>query len=86
MVSLSSYVLATFKRQSAFSTEAGLKYFILGAFSSGLLLFGSSMVYGLTGTTNFGNINTFLSFPETIFFIFNRFSHWSIIYRYGIIV
>ena len=38
MVSLSSYVLATFKRQSAFSTEAGLKYFILGAFSSGLIV------------------------------------------------
>jgi len=61
MVSLSSYVLATFKRQSAFSTEAGLKYFILGAFSSGLLLFGSSMVYGLTGTTNFGQISQYLS-------------------------
>ena len=67
MVSLSSYVLATFKRQSAFSTEAGLKYFILGAFSSGLLLFGSSMVYGLTGTTNFGNISAFLTLsPEEI--------------------
>jgi len=67
MVSLSSYVLATFKRQSAFSTEAGLKYFILGAFSSGRLLFGSSMVYGLTGTTNFGNISAFLTIsPDEI--------------------
>ena len=41
----------------AFSTEAGLKYFILGAFPSGLLLFGSSMVYGLTGTTDFSKIS-----------------------------
>lgn len=47
------YILASLKRVSEFSTEAGLKYFILGAFSSGLLLFGSSIVYGYTGTTNF---------------------------------
>jgi proton-translocating NADH-quinone oxidoreductase chain N len=53
MQSLSLYVLATFKKNSSFSTEAGLKYFILGAFASGLLLFGSSMIYGFTGTTNF---------------------------------
>ncbi len=44
--SLALYVLATFKRDSAFSTEAGLKYFIMGAFSSGLILFGSSLIYG----------------------------------------
>jgi NADH-quinone oxidoreductase subunit N len=53
LLSLSLYVLAAFKRNSAFSTEAGLKYFILGAFSSGLLLFGSSLIYGFTGTTQF---------------------------------
>lgn len=53
MSSLCLYVLAAFKRKSPFSTEAGLKYFILGAFASGLLLFGSSLVYGFTGTTNF---------------------------------
>ena len=51
--SLCFYTLAAFKRHSAFSTESGLKYFILGAFSSGLLLFGCSLVYGFTGTTNF---------------------------------
>jgi NADH-quinone oxidoreductase subunit N len=51
--SLSFYILTTIKKDSAFSTEAGLKYFILGAFSSGLLLFGISLVYGFTGTTNF---------------------------------
>jgi proton-translocating NADH-quinone oxidoreductase chain N len=52
MQSLSLYVLAAFQKRSAFSTEAGLKYFLLGAFSSGLLLFGSSLIYGFTGTTN----------------------------------
>jgi len=53
MQSLSLYVLATFKKNSSFSTEAGLKYFILGAFASGILLFGSSLIYGFSGTTNF---------------------------------
>ena len=60
MQSLSFYVLAAFKRKSAFSTEAGLKYFILGAFSSGLILFGCTFVYGLTGTLNFDKLNTLL--------------------------
>lgn len=50
--SLALYCLAAIKRTSAFSTEAGLKYFIIGAFSSGLFLFGSSFIYGYTGTTN----------------------------------
>ena len=54
--SLCFYVLAASKRNSEFATEAGLKYFILGAFSSGILLFGSSMVYGFTGTTNFEHL------------------------------
>lgn len=51
--SFCSYILASFKRNSEFSTEAGLKYFILGAFSSGFLLFGCSLIYGFTGTTNY---------------------------------
>nr|YP_009515566.1 NADH dehydrogenase subunit 2 [Kumanoa mahlacensis]AVK39519.1 NADH dehydrogenase subunit 2 [Kumanoa mahlacensis]UEQ11850.1 NADH dehydrogenase subunit 2 [Kumanoa mahlacensis] len=51
--SLILYILASFKRTSEFSTESGLKYFILGAFSSALLLFGSSILYGLTGLTGF---------------------------------
>lgn len=55
MQSLSLYVLAASKKDSTFSTEAGLKYFILGSLSSALLLFGISMLYGLTGTTNFTN-------------------------------
>lgn len=54
--SLSLYVLASFKRTTEQSTEAGLKYFILGAFSSGILLFGCSLIYGFTGTTNFGEL------------------------------
>jgi NADH-quinone oxidoreductase subunit N len=59
--SLSLYVIAAFKRGSAFSTEASLKYFILGAFSSGFLLFGSSLVYGFTGSTNFEDIARLLT-------------------------
>lgn len=49
--SLSLYVIAAMKRESGRATEAGLKYFVLGALSSGMLLYGSSMVYGFTGHT-----------------------------------
>ena len=51
--SLSLYVVAAFRRDNLRSSEAGLKYFVLGALSSGMLLYGSSMVYGFAGTTNF---------------------------------
>ncbi len=51
--SLALYVVAAFQRDSLRSTEAGLKYFVLGALSSGLLLYGSSMIYGFAGTTGF---------------------------------
>jgi proton-translocating NADH-quinone oxidoreductase chain N len=54
--SLCFYVIAAVKRNSEFSTEAGLKYFLLGAFSSGLLLFGCSLIYGFTGVTNFSEL------------------------------
>ncbi|MGP1358303.1 NADH-quinone oxidoreductase subunit N, partial [Roseicyclus sp.] len=54
--SLSLYVIASLRRDSVRSTEAGLKYFILGALSSGLLLFGASLVYGFAGTTQFAGI------------------------------
>ncbi len=53
---LALYVLAALRRDSVKSTEAGLKYFVLGAFSSGLLLYGSSLVYGFAGTTMFSGI------------------------------
>ncbi len=51
--SLSLYVLASFNRDQIKSSEAGLKYFILSALSSGLLLYGCSLIYGFSGTTNF---------------------------------
>jgi len=51
--SLAFYVMAAFKKNSSFSVEAGLKYFVLGSFSSALLLFGFSLIYGLLGTLNF---------------------------------
>ena len=54
--SLSLYIVAAFRRDSLRSTEAGLKYFVLGAISSGLLLYGCSMVYGFTGMTGFEGI------------------------------
>jgi NADH-quinone oxidoreductase subunit N len=54
--SLSLYVLASFQRDDTRSTEAGLKYFVLGALASGMLLYGGSLIYGFTGTTDFGAI------------------------------
>ena len=54
--SLALYVVATFERDSARSAEAGLKYFVLGALSSGMLLYGASLVYGFTGSTDFATI------------------------------
>ena len=54
--SLALYVIAAFRRDSAKSTEAGLKYFVLGALSSGLLLYGASLVYGFAGTVEFAGI------------------------------
>ena len=56
--SLALYVVASLRRDSARSTEAGLKYFVLGALSSGLLLYGASLTYGYTGTTLFSGIVT----------------------------
>ncbi|MGA7674367.1 MAG: NADH-quinone oxidoreductase subunit NuoN [Rhizomicrobium sp.] len=53
---LALYVLASFNRDSARSTEAGLKYFVLGALSSGMLLYGVSLIYGFTGTVDFAGV------------------------------
>jgi len=53
LLSLSSYVIAAFDRDNARSTEAGLKYFVLGALSSGMLLYGASLVYGFAGSVSF---------------------------------
>lgn len=87
MQSLCCYVLAASKKDSSFSTEAGLKYFILGSFSSILLLFGISYFYGFTGTTNFSNLTLLFSgedwyslvvhpkfvYPKIMLFIFFAF-------------
>src|SRR5712672_241056 len=56
LMSLALYVVAASNRDNAKSTEAGLKYFVLGALSSGMLLYGASLVYGFTGTVNFAGI------------------------------
>ncbi|UMY15696.1 NADH-quinone oxidoreductase subunit NuoN [Methylobacterium organophilum] len=58
--SLAAYVIAAFHRDDVKSTEAGLKYFVLGALSSGMLLYGASLVYGFTGTVSFPGIVTAL--------------------------
>jgi NADH-ubiquinone oxidoreductase chain 2 len=63
--SLCFYVLAASKRNSEFSTEAGLKYFILGAFSSGILLFGCSLIYGFTGVTNLEELAKIFTTPSS---------------------
>ncbi|WP_338425523.1 NADH-quinone oxidoreductase subunit NuoN [Sphingopyxis kveilinensis] len=54
--SLAAYVLASFMRTDERSSEAGLKYFVLGALASGMLLYGISLLYGFTGTTDFAGI------------------------------
>jgi NADH-quinone oxidoreductase subunit N len=54
--SLALYVLAAFDRDNLKSTEAGLKYFVLGALSSGMMLYGISLIYGFAGTTSFGPV------------------------------
>ena len=59
--SLALYVLASFNRDQIKSSEAGLKYFVLSALSSGLLLYGCSLIYGFTGSTDFITISQFLS-------------------------
>jgi NADH-quinone oxidoreductase subunit N len=56
MMSLPLYVVAASNRDNVLSTEAGLKYFVLGALSSGMLLYGASLIYGFTGTVNFAGI------------------------------
>jgi NADH-quinone oxidoreductase subunit N len=53
LMSLALYVVAASNRDSIASTEAGLKYFVLGALSSGMLLYGASLIYGFTGTVSF---------------------------------
>jgi len=63
--SLSLYILASFMRENERSTEAGLKYFVLSALASGLLLYGCSLIYGFTGSTNFEIISINLTESNT---------------------
>ncbi|MFM5917463.1 MAG: NADH-quinone oxidoreductase subunit NuoN [Novosphingobium sp.] len=64
--SLSAYVLASFLKPDERSAEAGLKYFVLGALASGILLFGMSLTYGFTGTIAFGGISAALAGPVSM--------------------
>lgn len=64
--SLSMYVLASFRRDVRLNSEAGLKYFFLGALSSGLLLYGISLLYGFVGSTSYAALTTTLAGSETI--------------------
>ena len=70
------YVLATFKRSNLRSSEAGLKFFLLGALSSGLLLYGCSLIYGATGSTHFSGIN----------FSVNSENSWIVLVGLGFII
>ena len=62
--SLALYVIAAFRRDSTKSSEAGLKYFVLGALSSGMLLYGASMIYGFAGTTRFDGLASLFTGPD----------------------
>jgi len=73
MQALCFYILASFRRDSAFSTEAGLKYFISGSFISGIFLFGASLIYGGLGTLNFNNLTLLLSFSLCDEFIYIKY-------------
>jgi NADH-quinone oxidoreductase subunit N len=64
LTSLASYVLAAFHRGESRSSEAGLKYFVLGALASGILLYGITLVYGFAGTTGFEGLNAVLRGQE----------------------
>lgn len=59
--SLSLYILVSSKQTSSLSTESGLKYFILGCFSSGLILFGISLIYGFTGLLSYDDLSLYVS-------------------------
>ena len=66
--SLALYVLAAFNRDNLLSSESGLKYFVLSALSSGLLLYGCSLIYGFSNTTNFEEISRNFSFEYGVVF------------------
>jgi NADH:ubiquinone oxidoreductase subunit 2 (subunit N) len=71
--SVAFYIMSTFKRNSSYSIESGLKYFIIGALSSAFFLFGSSIIYGCLGSLSFDDIRMFLSL---LFSIQTEASSW----------
>ena len=83
--SLSFYVMASFKKNSSFSVEAGLKYFVLGSFSSAILLLGSSLIYGATGSINFSDFKDlyFNIYPGLNNKVLQNFNYESLIYSYS---
>ena len=66
--SLALYVLASFNRDNILSSESGLKYFVLSALSSGLLLYGCSLIYGFSNSTNFNEISQNFNFEYGVIF------------------
>jgi NADH-quinone oxidoreductase subunit N len=70
--SVSFYIMAAFKKNSNYSVESGLKYFIIGSLSSVLFLFGSSLIYGCVGSLNFNDLNMFLSLSSMDDFLLNK--------------
>nr|YP_009541996.1 NADH dehydrogenase subunit 2 [Neogoniolithon spectabile]AYR06666.1 NADH dehydrogenase subunit 2 [Neogoniolithon spectabile] len=81
---ISFYILASYKRNSEFSTEAGIKYFVAGAFSSALLLLGCSLLYGIFGSTNFEDFNIlFMSLPNKIMTVYKNSILISLVFLYS---
>jgi len=89
--SLSFYILVSSKQTSSFSTEGGLKYFILGSFSSGIILFGISLIYGFTGFLSyqdlmlFSSAFQFLDLNSFYYFSFNGFFAGLILITIGLL-
>jgi NADH:ubiquinone oxidoreductase subunit 2 (subunit N) len=71
--SVAFYIMAAFKKNSNYSIESGLKYFIVGSFASAFFLFGSSFIYGYTGSVNFNDFNFFLNISKN-YSVYNNFT------------
>lgn len=70
--SVAFYIMAAFKKNSNYSVENGLKYFIIGSLSSAFFLFGSSLIYGCVGSLNFDDLNMFLSLSSMDKYLLNK--------------
>ena len=76
LMSLSLYVIAAFHRDNLRASEAGLKYFVLGALSSGMLLYGASLLYGFAGTVSFAGIAETINGKASLGAVFGLCSSW----------